>query len=94
MGACCVGERTSRSGGGDQLREFGRCLGGIRLGQGPAALGHELIELSTVPSKAQSGEEILELALLVLKALQRLRTIFVKGAVPARRRAEPVAARF
>ena len=63
----------------------------IRLERAVAPLGHELVELGAVPGEAQRRQEILELALLVLEALQRLRAVVVEGAVAARRRAEPVA---
>src|SRR6202453_2624404 len=55
-------------------------------------LGHELIEFGAVPGEAQPREEILELALLIFEALQRLLAIVVEGPVAARRGAEPVAA--
>src|SRR5271154_5013222 len=55
-------------------------------------LGHELIEFAAVPGEAQPRQEILELALLLFEALQRLLAIIVEGPVAARRGATPVAA--
>src|SRR5580704_9557530 len=67
---------------------------GLRTGlEGAIApLGHELIELRAIPGEAQSGKEILELALLIFEPLQRLGAIVVEGAVAACRRTKPVAA--
>ena len=66
--------------------------GRLRLGRALAPLGHELIEFGAVLGEAQPPEEVLELALLVFEALQRLRSIVVEGAVAAGRRTEPIAA--
>ena len=48
-----------------------------------SALGHELIELSLVPSLAQPFQEGLEFPLLLLKASHRLVAILVKRAIAA-----------
>src|ERR1700722_3911571 len=66
---------------------------GLRTGlEGAIApLGHELIELRAIPGEAQSGEEILELALLIFEPLQRLGAIVVERTVGACRRTKPSA---
>src|ERR1700759_3702460 len=57
-----------------------------------AMLRHERIELFLVLGVAQAIEEILELDLLLLKPPQRIRAVFVEGAIAARGRAEAEAA--
>src|SRR5271166_587109 len=49
------------------------------------ALGHELVELLLVPGFAQANEELLEFALLLLQALERLGAVIVEGLVAAPR---------
>src|SRR3954454_7209992 len=62
---------------------IGRRRGGARL-----VLRHELVELFLVLGVTQTVEEVLELDLLLLEALQRLGAVFVEGAVAARGRAK------
>src|SRR5262245_42096276 len=54
-----------------------------------AALGHELIELGLVLGEAKPGEELAKFTLLLLKAAQSVRTIFVERAIAARRAVVP-----
>src|SRR5687767_9848259 len=67
-----------RSGSGRLLAVDDRAL---RL---VAAVGHELVELGLVLGLAQAVEEIAELLLLFLEALQRLGAVFVEGGIAAR----------
>src|SRR5277367_5436231 len=86
-------ERRSRAAARRTLvARFDRLTLRIRFRRTPAPFGHELIEFSAVPGEAQPCEEILELALLLFEALQRILAIIVKGPVAARRGTKPVAA--
>src|SRR6476646_4864380 len=49
-----------------------------------APLGHELVELGLVLGHAQSVEELVELALLLLEPPQRFGAVLVEGSVAAR----------
>src|SRR5277367_91005 len=59
-----------------------------------AMLRHEQVELLLVLGVAQAIEEFAKLLLLLLEPLQRLHTVFVEGAVAARRRPEGETAAF
>ncbi len=56
------------------------------------AVGHELIELGTVLGETQAFQELTELALLILEALQRLLAVLVEGPVAARGKAAAASA--
>src|SRR5271165_6894518 len=84
-GACGMRTETCETRQTSVARFRRRRLGSrLRLKWALSPLGHELIELGAVFGEAQPREEILELALLVLEALQRLRAIIVEGAIAAR----------